>query len=112
MTIQKGCPYSSEMTITTDSGTAYNLTGKTVLFTVKKLKDNSPDDTNALITQSIAVHTTPASGITTLSLTLTQTNIPFGRYKGDCRVMDGVTVIGNTDTFYVEVTDIVTKRTV
>lgn len=111
MTIQKGCPYSALLTVTDIDGVAYNLTGKTVLFTVKKLKDFKTTDADALITESIAAHTTPLSGITTLSLDATQTDIPAGRYKGDCRVMNGAVIVGNTATFQVDVENIVTLRT-
>jgi len=107
--IQKGCPYSATLTITDITDAVINLTGRVVLFTVKKLRDRKTDDSDALITQSIAVHTTPASGITTLTLIATQTDIPFGRYKSDVRVMDGVTIVGNCPMFYVEIVDIVTK---
>ena len=107
--IQKGCPYAAILTITDIADVAINLTGKVVLFTVKKLRDRKTDDSEALITHSIAAHTTPASGITTLTLTATQTDIPFGRYKSDVRVMDGVTIMGNCPPFYVEILDTVTK---
>jgi hypothetical protein len=111
MTIQKGCPYSALLTITDIDGVVYNLTGKTVFFTVKKLRDFKTTDVDALITETIIAHTTPASGITTLSLDNTQTDIPAGRYKGDCRVMNGAVIVGNSQTIDVIVTNIVTKRT-
>ncbi len=111
MTIQKGCPYSALLTITDINEVAIDLTGKIVLFTVKKLRDLGSTDADALITESIVAHTTPASGITTLSLDATQTDIPTGRYKGDCRVMGGAVIVGNSPTIDVIVTNIVTKRT-
>ena len=110
MTIQKGCPYSALLTITDINEVAYNLTGKTVFFTVKKLKDNRDDDIDALITKDIVAHTTPTSGITTLSLTDAQTDIPAGRYKGDCRVMNGAVIVGNTPAISVIIDNTVTKR--
>lgn len=111
ITIQKGCPYLATLTVTNIAGTAYNLTGKTVLFTVKKLRDRLSDDSEALITEDIVTHTTPLSGITTLDLSSTQTDIPAGRYKGDARVMNGAVIVGNCPQITVVVSDIVTKRT-
>ena len=110
MTIQKGCPYSARLTTTDINGVVIDLTGKTVLFTVKKLRDFKATDVDALITETIVAHTTPASGITTLSLDATQTDIPAGRYKGDCRVMNGAVIVGNTPTFQVNIGNIVTLR--
>ena len=109
MTIQKSNPYTAVITITS-SGTAYNLTGKTVLFTVKALNDNADNDTSALITKSITSHTDATGGITTLDLTGTQTNIAAGTYKYDIRIYaSGIQM--NSETGYCYITDIVTKRT-
>lgn len=112
MTIQRGNPYTSTITITNSSGTPYDLTGKTVLFTVKKVSDTSTDitDATALIkttTTHVAPHT---SGITTLSLSETETNIPLGEYKADIRIYSGLGVKLNSETFTTRVVDIVTRR--
>lgn len=44
ITIQKGNPYVASIKITNKDGTAYYLTGKNVLFTIKYLYDDSDND--------------------------------------------------------------------
>ena len=112
--IKKGNPYTANITFKDADGAAYPLTGKTVFFTVKHLSDTGDDDTNAIITKDITVHTDAAGGITQLSLTATQTNQVTGQYKYDFRVIYTVESIehkSNTETGYAYINDIVTKRT-
>lgn len=109
MILYKGNPYSATITVVDSAGTAYNLTGKTVFFTVKKLTDNGDDDTNALITKDITNHTNPTGGITTLTLTTTQTNIAIGDYKWDIRIYSASVQL-NTTQGDCEVKNTVTKR--
>lgn len=111
ITIQKGNPYVDTITIKNADGTAYNLTGLKVLFTVKTKQDFLDDDSEALITQDITVHTNAAGGITTLSLSASQTNIGKGFYKADIRIYSSGGTQLNSDTFDCVVKDIVTKRT-
>jgi hypothetical protein len=107
--IQRGNPYSATLTFT-DSNGAYDLTGKTVLFTVKKIDDVADNDTTALITKDISVHTDATGGITTLELTAVQTTQPCDRYKYDVRIYESGVQL-NTDTAYIDIVDLVTKRT-
>jgi hypothetical protein len=112
MTIQKGNPYSATITITNSDSTPYDLTGKTVLFTVKKMNDTSTDitDSTALI-KATAVHSIPlTSGITTISISEANTNIPIGEYKADIRIYSGLGVKLNSESFSVAVVDIITRR--
>lgn len=109
ITIQKGNPYAAVITITSN-GVAYNLTGKTVFFTMKKVNDKADNDDGALIKQSITVHTDAVGGITTLVLTDIQTNIAVGEYKADFRIYSVAGVKLNTKTFPAVIEDIVTKR--
>ena len=90
ITIVKGTDASIKMTFTRN-GVAFNLTGYTVLFTVKKVDDVGVADEDAVITKNITTHTTPASGITTITLLNTETDIPVGKYYWDARLLkDGV----------------------
>ena len=112
MTIQKGNPYSATITITNSDGTPYDLTGKVVLFTVKKMNDTSTDitDSTALIKSTTTHSAPPTAGITVLSLTAANTNISVGEYKADVRIYSGLGVKLNSETFTVSVKDIVTRR--
>lgn len=112
ITIKKGNPYTATITVTDEGGNAYDLTGKTVFFTVKKISDKTAADTSALITKDISSHTNPSGGITTLSLTTSQTNIAVGVYKWDIRIYSASPAVQlNSDSGYCEVEDVVTKRT-
>jgi hypothetical protein len=112
LTIQKANPYNATITVTNVStGAPYDLTGKTVFFTVKKKDDEEADDSKAIIQKTITVHTSPTLGITTLSLAATDTNVPLDNYIWDLRVYQAGLVQMNTARAPCEVVNIVTKRT-
>ena len=112
MNIQRGNPYNATITVTNASGTAYDLTGKTVFFTVKKATDISINDTAAVITKDITTHTNAIGGITTLALTAIQTDIVPGDYDWDIRIYAGSPLVQiNTTKGTCEVEKIITKRT-
>jgi hypothetical protein len=112
LNIQKGNPYSATITVTGSDGNAYDLTGKTVFFTLKHLGDETANDDAALIKKSITVHTNAAGGITVLTLDTTDTSQVFGRYKCDIRIYSSGGVQLNSNKFFANVEDIVTKRIV
>ena len=112
--IQRGNPYTATITIKDSAGAAYNLTGKTVFFAVKKVNDFTDTDASAVITYDMTplVHDIPLTlGVTTLTLTAFQTTVPTGEYKADFKIY-GAGVQANSETFRVIVSDIVTKRIV
>jgi len=112
MTIQRGNPYNAVITITDANGNAYDLTNKTVFFTVKKSTDTDADDSEAVITKDIVAHTSASGGITALELTAVQTDIVPGDYKWDLRVYDDSPLVQmNTDSGTCVITDVITKRT-
>ena len=65
-------------------GAAYDITGATCFFTVKKSADEA--DADASISKSWTSHTTPTSGLTTLALSSTDTNLTPGVYVFDTQV--------------------------
>lgn len=109
--IQKGNICSVTLTFKDEDGDAYDLTDKTVFFTMKDLDDFETDDDDAIITKDISSHTDPTGGITILTLTATQTDVTVGKYKCDLRVYEADSVQVNTSTFFANVVEIVTKRT-
>lgn len=111
LTIQKGNIYSATLTLTVKAtGLPYDLTGITVYFTAKKKNDNTDDDTLAVISEKITVHTDPTNGITTLVLDTTQTDVALGCYKCDLRLHKAGVLQTNTTIFYADVVPIVTKE--
>ncbi len=111
LNIKRGNPYSATITVTNSSGQAYDLTDKAVFFTVKKATDTSTDDTLAVITKDITTHTNAVSGITTLSLTATQTDIVPGDYNWDLRIYDSSPLVQlNTTYGACNIVETITKR--
>lgn len=68
-------------TVTDSTGTAYNITGYTIKFTVKKSPEDS--DAEAIIGPIAGVIVSGAAGTYTISLTDTNTTVPFGEYYYD-----------------------------
>jgi hypothetical protein len=114
LTIQKGNPYSRVLQFNDTSVTpavAYDLTGKTIFFTVKNLDDVADDDTDALINKEITVHTNAGAGTSLLELDTTDTDIEEGDYKYDFRIYQAVPLIQlNSYAGICEISNIVTKR--
>jgi hypothetical protein len=110
MRVQKGNPYICQVLFTDKTGQPYNLTGKTVFFTVKKINDFADNDDAALIKKDITTHADASGGITTISLTAVDTNMPMVEYKADLRVYEAGVIQANTLPFAFTVSDIVTKR--
>jgi hypothetical protein len=109
--IQKGNICTVTLTFKDEDGDVYDLTAKTVFFTMKDPDDFEADDDDAIITKDITSHTDPTNGITTLTLSATQTDVAVGRYKCDLRLYDEGSVQINTSTFFANVVEVVTKRT-
>jgi hypothetical protein len=106
--LQRKNAFSAVLTFTDQSQTPpvpYNITGKTIKFTVKKPGDFRDDDNDALITKDWSNHTTPLQGISSLDLTPAQTDIPVGQYKYDFKI-DGTC----TETGDLTVSRIITTR--
>jgi len=73
------------VTITDENGSAVDITGATVYFTIKsKISD---DDSNSLIQKEITNHTDPINGKTTISLSATETaEFPPDNYVWDLQI--------------------------
>lgn len=113
--IQRGNPYAAVIKITDTTVspiTPYDLTGKTVFFTMKRPDDNSDNDNSAVIKKNITEHTLPTTaGETTLRLSAEETLRPVGTYKCDIKIYSQEGVQLNSSKFMAELIDIVTKRT-
>ena len=110
MKLKRGNPYSKSVLITDSSGNALDLTGRTIFCSVKKLRDNTDDDSLALITKEVTEHTNPTEGQSVISFLATDTDINPGIYKCDIKVY-GEGLNTNCDKFYIEIERTVTERT-
>jgi len=109
ITVIRGDDVTLNATFKDENGTAINITGYTVFFTVKS-DLTATTDTGALISKTVTGHSSPTTGQTTVSLTSTDTNLAEGNYYYDFQTKDGSNKISSTDrgTFVVK-TD-VTRR--
>lgn len=73
-----------DLTFTDVDGDPIDLTGATVFFTVKKKLSDADDD--AVIEKEITSFDDPDSGIATLILSATDTNIPAKNYVFDIQL--------------------------
>jgi hypothetical protein len=106
--IQKGNAYSAELLFSDKRETVrvpYDLTGKTISFTVKNPSDNSNNDNKALIKKDWNSHTDASKGISRLDLKRQETNIPTGNYLYDFKI-NGI----NTQAGDLIVTSVITTR--
>lgn len=96
------------ITFTDQDGAPINLTGATVFLTVK---ENPTDpDSEALIATSWSSHTDPTAGVTAVTLSSGQTNIPTGSYYYDFQIRDGGGAIQSTKKGTLIVLQDITER--
>ena len=98
LTLIRGDDYQIPVTITNADGTAYNLTGATVRFTVKPtLQLDTDSDASAVIAKTIISHTDASAGETEIVLSNTDTNITPWNYTYDLQI---TTVAGKVHSSY------------
>lgn len=98
-----------EITLTDVDGNAVDLTGGTLFFTVKNTIDDVDDD--ALISKEITTFSAPTTGVATVTLTPTETDLPAGNYFYDVQFKSSGNVISSSFRDYLVVKPDVTIRT-
>ena len=83
--IQRRTDRTLTITVKDNDGVAINITGYTIYFTVRE----TPESTTTLINKTVTSHTTPTSGISSVTLSAdTDTNIAEGSYYYQFGVRD------------------------
>lgn len=86
---KRGDQFTTTVRIKNADWTAVNITWATVYFIVRST-DNpvsiNDSDSTVILQKDITTHTTPASGITSISFTSTDTNIVIGQYFWEIQV--------------------------
>jgi len=92
-------------------GVPYDITGATVMVTVKPAIDADNTDAAAIISRDITVHDAPLLGQTSFITTVAETDVAKGSYQGDIAIQtaDGV-LLEKTKAFIVHITSAVTRR--
>src|SRR5687768_6478528 len=107
--IKRGDDVSFEMTFREEDGTAYDITGMTVFFTMKRKFSDA--DADALISKTVTSHSDPTAGETTVALSNSDTTVTPGKYPYDLQIKDGDGKIQSTSTAYITILPDVTQRT-
>lgn len=93
ITIVRGDSYSALLTVTDYLGNIQDITGYNFFFTAKTSNRDELDDSSAVIEQSWSSHTNPESGITTLTLSATDTRIASGTYVYDIQMVSSTDIV-------------------
>lgn len=97
------------LTFTDENGTAIDITGYTVFFTVKSAKSDL--DAAAKIAKTWSAHSDPTNGITTFALEPADTTSLSGMYYFDIQMKDVSSKIYTPMIGYFNVVEDVTLRT-
>lgn len=108
ITIPQGNDRAYEITVKNADGTDTNITGWTILFTVKN--DLCEPDVDALIAATATISSPTTSPQAYINLSASNTDIALGLYKYDLKFKDGSGKVQNTDVGVFEVTNRVTIR--
>jgi hypothetical protein len=111
ITTYRGDDKTLNLTFTNSSGAAIDITGYSIFFTVKNISDVTTDDSLAIISKTVTSHTDAAAGLTSISLTNSDTNITINTYKYDIQSKDGSGNINTILTGNFIINNDVTKRT-
>lgn len=111
ITIKRGDSQTIEVTYVDRTGTALDLTGATVFFTVNA--SNTPDDdSQAVIEKTISSISSPELGIVTIDLANSDTqDIDPGTYYYDASVKDSLGHVTTSKIDKFVVTSDITRRT-
>jgi hypothetical protein len=115
MSIYRGDDKTWTITFVDSNGTAINITGYSVFFTVKPENTyvDSSSDTGATISKTVSVHSDPTHGVTSLSLVpLDTASLKPAKYRYDMQLKNGSGKILTFIAGNFEVLADVTRRTV
>lgn len=109
LSVYRGDDKYWNLNFTDSSGSAIDLTGSTIFFTVKKNRSDS--DTNALIKKDVTSHLDAVNGKSRISLTNSDTAIDVGTYFFDIQLVDNASNVTTVVAGTFVVTQDITVRT-
>jgi len=86
LSVYRGDDKTWNLNFTDANGDPINLTDSTLFFTVKTNKSDL--DSDAIISKSQSSHSDPTNGVTSISLTNSDTNVRVGNYYYDFQLVD------------------------
>jgi len=84
ITVKRGDTTPLPLTFTDENGSAVDITGWTIYFTVKAKIDD--EDNDAKIKKDVTTHSDPTNGKTVITLSSSDTSIDPGNYYYDVQV--------------------------
>jgi hypothetical protein len=81
--VDRGCSKDYVLTFVDSSGSAIDITDYTIYMTVKQNFDTDSTDANAVISKTITNHTSPTTGVSTITLSNSDTELSVGNYFYD-----------------------------
>lgn len=105
----RGDDVNLDLEFTDEEGTAIDITDIEVFFTVKARKSDTDD--NAVISKEVTSHTDAVNGLSTVSLSKTETDIEPGMYHFDIQLKDSEGKVSSSVPGVIRVYQDITRRT-
>lgn len=110
ISIIRGDTRTITATFTDSDGAAIDLTGGKVFFTVNADKEPT-DDSSAVITKDVSSFSAPTTGVQSITLSASDTNITPGTYYYDCQFVSAGGVVTSKPKSILTITSDITRRT-
>ena len=108
--IIRGDDADLNLTVTNSAGAVVDITGFTIFFTAKESTFDA--DADAKISKTVTSHTSPTLGITTVSLSATDTTVTPRNYYYDFQIKDTNGKVASCHSGMLTIVGDVTRRTV
>ena len=106
LTVFRGDTLTKSLSFKDENSAAIDITGWTIWFTIKSSQDDA--DSAKVAQDEVTVHTSSTAGLSTISLTATETDALEGNYYYDIQIkkVDGTvkTVLDGRITFSKDIT--------
>lgn len=106
--IIRGDTITIPLTITDSNGSAVDLTGATIFFTIKENLNDA--DSDALLQKNVTSHVSDSGGLSQIDLATTDTNLSEGTYYYDIQIKFSSGAITSTQPQTLKVYQDVTRR--
>jgi hypothetical protein len=105
----RGDDKTINLTFTNSAGSPIDLTSASIFFTVKKYSDDA--DASALISKKVTSHTQATGGLSSVTISDSDSNIAIGNYKFDIQLVDSAGSVTTVTTGSFSIKRDITIRT-
>ena len=107
---KRGTDAVYDITVTDDNGNPVDITGATIFFTVKYKSDTDETDSQALIAKTVTTHIDPVNGVTSFTISKTDSNIFYGSYRFDMQYKNAIGSKSGSNVGIFNIVDVITNR--